>query len=67
MVVGTSVGFNVNVKNLSLGNYEWKRHKSWFVGEYPELVHRGRRLNCSGYRIRARLIGEIKPSCVRNT
>jgi hypothetical protein len=38
-----------------------------FTEKYSEFIQRGRRLNWSGYRIRARLISEVKQNCVRTT
>jgi hypothetical protein len=38
----------------SLGYYELKQHKPWFDEGCSELLDRGNKLNCSGYRIQVK-------------
>jgi hypothetical protein len=37
-----------------LGYYELKKHKPWFDKGFSELLDKGNKPNCSGYRIRAK-------------
>jgi len=42
-----------------VGYYEMKQHKPWFDDECSKLLVYGRRLNCSGCRIKAQQMETI--------